>query len=98
MRDTITSFLRGDSSVSKPFCSVSWFAVHDNTDHHTGKGLEAADMEYNGNDPTNLKGLALKFLDIIDRVVAFRGISRSQDKGVAEPTETAQRNLKAVSL
>ena len=77
MRDTITSFLRGDSRVSKPFRSVSWFAVHDNTNDHTGKGIEAADMEYNGNDPTNLKGLALKFLDIIDRVVAFRGISRS---------------------
>ena len=83
MRDTITSFLRRDSRVSKPFRSVSWFAVYDNTNDHTGKGIEAADMEYNGNDPTNLKGLALKFLDIIDRVEAFRGISRSQNEGVA---------------
>ena len=50
MRDTITSFLRGDIRVIKPFRSVSWSAVHDNTNDHTGKGLEAADMEYNGND------------------------------------------------
>ena len=107
MRDTITSFLRRDSRVIKPFRSVSWSAVHDNTNDHTGKGIEAADMEYNGNfffscgcllasmarsvndmeyngnDPTNLKGLALKFLDIIDRVEAFRGISWSQNEGVA---------------
>ena len=92
MRDTIASFLRRDSRVSKPFRSVSWSAVHDNTNDHTGKGIEAADMEYNGNDPTNLKGLALKFLDIIDRVGAFRGISRSQTcfQLARSPTQTEE--------
>ena len=80
MRDTITSFLRRDRRVVKPFRSVPWSSVHYNTDDNTGRGILATYMEHNGNDSSNLKGLALEFLDIINRMKAFWGIGWGHNK------------------
>ena len=80
MRDTVTSFLRGDCRVIKPLCSSPWSAVHDNTNDKPGRGGVATRMEYNGDNPSYLQWLALKFLDIVNCVVAFRGIGRGHNK------------------
>ena len=80
MRDTVTSFLRRDCRVSKPLCSSPWSAVHDNTNDNPGWGSVATYMEHNGDNPSYLQWLALKFLDIVNRVEASRGIGRGHDK------------------